>query len=253
MMDSVRLGRQLRALRLRHRLRQDDVAARAGISRSEVGRAERGQAQAVRLRRLERIAEALGARLDIRVSWNGEALDRLLDAAHADLVQQVVTTLEAAGWECLVEVSFHVRGERGSVDVLARHRSTGSGLVVEAKSIVPDVQATLMTLDRKVRLAPIIARERDRPIRSVGVVLVIADSRTSRRRIERHQAIFDAALPARTVEVRRWSRAPTDPPVRGIWFLPSGHAPSARHRMPAARLPDDGLRARASAPKGHGS
>ena len=33
---------------------------------------------------LNRVCAALGARLRMRVEWQGEALDRLLDAGHAE-------------------------------------------------------------------------------------------------------------------------------------------------------------------------
>jgi transcriptional regulator with XRE-family HTH domain len=233
-MDPVRLGRQYRALRHRQRLRQDDLSDRTGLSRSEIGRAERGQAERLRLSTLDRMAIALGARLEVRLSWNGEALDRLLDAAHAARVEQVVGRLTAAGWECAVEASFNIRGERGSVDAIAFHRQSGTLVVIEVKSVVPDVQATLMTLDRKARLGPWIASGLGWQTRAVGRVLAVAESRTSRRRVELHAASFAAALPDRTVAVKAWLRHPAGKPViRGLWFLSSDHRPAARHRVPA--------------------
>jgi transcriptional regulator with XRE-family HTH domain len=217
---------------MRQRLRQDDVADRARISRSEVGRAERGQADRLRLATLDRIATVLGARLDLRILWNGEALDRLLDSAHAALVEAIVERLSHAGWECAVELSFNVWGERGSVDVLAFHRGSRTVLVVEVKSVVPDVQAMLVTLDRKARLATQIGRDRNWHAVRVGRLLVIGESRTSRRRVEAHRATFDAALPARGVDVRTWIRSPhAGPPLAGLIFLSSGRPVAARHRI----------------------
>jgi transcriptional regulator with XRE-family HTH domain len=259
--DTIRTGRQLRALRHRQRLTQDDVAERARTSRSQVGRAERGHADELRLVDLERVARALGARLDLRISWNGEALDRLMDAAHASIVDHLVATLTSLGWETAVEVSFNVRGERGSIDVFARHRGTNLGLVVEAKSVIPDVQGTLMTLDRKARLAPAIARELGRPVSGMARVLVVSESRTSRRRVDAHRALFDAALPARTVEVRRWLAHPNaEAPLRGLWFLSSGRPTTARHRVSrlsqqsphAARTGPASIRAMNSSPSRYG-
>ena len=231
-MDVVRLGRQLRALRQRQRLTQDDVAERARTSRSEVGRAERGQVDSRRLATLARIASGLGARLEARLSWNGEALDRLLDAGHAALVDRVVKRLRAAGWECAVEVSFNVRGERGSVDVLAFHRATRILLVVEVKSVVPDVQAMLMSLDRKARLGREIAQQLGWSAVAVGRLLVIGESRTSRRRVDMHASLFAAALPLRAIAIRAWLAAPhMRPPLAGFLFLSSVSGPAARHRV----------------------
>ena len=179
----------------------------------------------MRVTTLECVAQALGARINLRLDWNGEALDRLLDSAHARLVEAVVVELRMMGWEVATEVTFAIYGERGSIDILAWHPRTRTTLVVEVKSVVPDVQETLAAFDRKVRLAPQIARERGWVGRSVGRVLVIADGRTSRRRVLAHVQTFDAFVPDRTAAVRRWLRDP-DPnrPLRGLWFLRDGQS-----------------------------
>ena len=49
-------------------------------------------------------------------------------------------------------------------------------------------------------------------------VLVLPEDRTARRAIERHAAAVDAALPARSREVRTWLRQPVGS-VAGVWFL----------------------------------
>ena len=145
------------------------------------------------------------------------------------------------------EVSFNIRGERGSIDILAFHAPTGSLLVIEIKSVVPDLQAMLGVLDRKVRLAAAIARERGWSVRSVSRLLVLPDDRTARRRVQQHAATFEAALPARNVEVRRWLAAPAGR-LAGLLFLTNDHQASARHRVAAPRGPQ-GLRlTRADAP-----
>jgi DNA-binding XRE family transcriptional regulator len=212
---------------------QAELALDAGVSRSQVSLAERGQADRLRLATILRIATLLGARAELRLTWNGEALDRLLDATHAALVESVVATLRALGWDCTVEVSFNHHRERGAIDVLGFHAPTACLVAVEVKSAVPDVQATLVTLDRKARVARAVAHDRGWAAATIARVLVVGEARTSRRRIDRHAAIFEAALPARTVEVRRWLRNPErGRPVRGIWFLSSDRVQSARHRVP---------------------
>lgn len=236
-MEVVRFGRQLRALRRRQRLTQDRLSERSRTSRSEVGRAERGEADRLRVVTLDRIANALGARLELRLSWNGEALDRLLDAGHAALVDEVVRRLRTAGWDCALEVSFNVRGERGAVDVLAFHARTQMLLVVEVKSVVPDVQAMLMTLDRKARLGHSIAAQLGWSVGAVGRLLVIGESRTSRRRIGAHASLFEAALPSRAISIRAWLAEPLGrPPLAGLLFLSSGARVAARHRVSTPRI-----------------
>jgi hypothetical protein len=128
------------------------------------------------------------------------------------------------------EASFNIRGERGTIDILAFHRPTGSLLVIEIKSVVPDLQAMFGVLDRKARLATDIAREHGWLVRSVSRLLVLPDDRTARRRVQQHSATFEATLPARNVEVRRWLGAPAGR-LAGLLFLTNDHQASARHRV----------------------
>jgi len=218
-MDRIRFGRALRALRRRRRWRQVDLGVKAGISQSDVSRIELGQLDAIAIGRLDRLAMAVGARLEVRLLWNGEGLDRLLDADHANLVDSVVRRLERARWEVAIEASFAIRGERGSIDVLGWHPQTCSLLVVEVKSVVPDLGATLMTLDRKARLAPLVARDRGWRNRTVSRILIVGEGTSARRRVEQHEAVFRRAFPVRGWEVDRWLRRPAKA-IAGLRFLP---------------------------------
>jgi len=218
-MDLLRFGRAARALRVRRGWRQGDLAGVAGVSRSQVGRIERGESRRLSVETLDRVAEALGARADLRLLWEGEGLDRLLDAAHASLVEWVVRRLGALGWDVAVEVSFSSYGERGSIDVLAFHPGGRALLVIEVKSVTPDMQAVLGGLDRKARLGPGIARERGWEPVAVARVLVLGDTRTNRRRLEAHAATVRAVLPAGTREITSWVADPVAPAPRGVWFV----------------------------------
>jgi transcriptional regulator with XRE-family HTH domain len=231
--DPVTLGHSFRALRLNKRWRQIDLSETCGISASVISRIERGRLNSVTIRTLRKIAEALDATLEIRLRWNGEGLDRLLDQAHAGLVEQLVQRLRAEGWEVDVEVSFSIRGERGSIDVLGYHEASGIVLVTEVKSVVPDSQATLAGIDRKARLAPDIARSRGWTCRGVARLLVIGDSSTSRRRIDALSATYRSAFPLSGVAVRQWLRRP-DGPIAGLLFLP--YMPSTHARKPTTGM-----------------
>lgn len=231
-MDLVRFGRGVRALRLRRRWRQEDLAEAAELSRSMIARIEGGRSAAIPVRAFEKVAAALGARSELRLDWNGEALDRLLDRGHAALVDSAGLALRANGWEVAAEVTFGIRGERGSVDLLAWHAGSRIVLVIEVKSIVPDIQAMLASLDRKARLGIEIARSRGWSPLAVGRLLVIGESRTSRRRVDAFAATFAAEYPHRAAALRRWLAAPTPAsPVRGLWFLSSARGVSTRHRV----------------------
>jgi transcriptional regulator with XRE-family HTH domain len=228
--DVVRIGRACRALRIRKGWRQADLASRVGCSRQLVSKIESGHLDDIQVATLRRVAEALGATFDLQIRWQGEGLDRLLDAAHAGLVEAVVARLGHVGWETVVEASFSVAGERGSIDVFALHRPTSAVLVIEVKSVVPDSQAMLHALDRKARLARRLAEERGWPCRIVGRLLVIGESTTARRRIDALDHTYQAALPARSVAVSAWLRAP-DGALSGLQFLPFATPDGARQRV----------------------
>ena len=103
-MDAIRFGLGLRALRRRRHWTQAELGSRAGLSPSAVGRIERGRSDRVTVRTLDRVATELGGRVDVRLLWNGEGLDRLLDQRHASLVDATLDLLATAGWMAAVEV-----------------------------------------------------------------------------------------------------------------------------------------------------
>ncbi len=231
-MDAIRFGLGIRALRRRRGWTQAELATAAGLSQSAISRVERGVADRLTVRSLDRVAGAIGARIRITVLADGENLDRLLDRDHAALVEQVTRLLLARGWEVAPEATFSIYGERGSIDVLAFHPPTGSLLVIEVKSAIPDVQATIAGIDRKVRLAAQVARDRGWHVSSVSRWLVVPDTTTTRRRLEQHAATFRAALPGRTVAMRQWAANPVGT-VAGIVFLPSSPQPGRNDRRRA--------------------
>ena len=229
-MDAVRFGLSMRALRRHRRWSQQRLAVAAGVSRGVIARIEQGQGDRVTVRTLIRVAASLGGTVTCRLLWHGEGLDRLLDAAHASLLDRTLDWLLSRGWQTATEVTFNIRGERGSIDILAFHEATGSLLVIEIKSVVPDLQGMLGTLDRKVRVAAEIASERGWVARSVSRLVVLPDDRTSRRRVDRHRATFETVLPGRTVAVRRWLQDPSGT-LAGILFLPDDTGTVTRHRV----------------------
>jgi transcriptional regulator with XRE-family HTH domain len=229
-MDVIRFGLGMRALRHRRRWTQTQLAAKGNVSRSVIWRIERGHADRVSVHVLVRVAASLGARIELRLLWQGEGLDRLLDARHASLVELVVEVLTSADWLVATEVTFNIRGERGSIDILAFHPAAGSLLVIEIKSVVPDMQAMLVGIDRKARLGREIAHDRGWQVTSVTRLLVLPDDSTARRRVTQHGATIGSTLPARTADVKRWIRHP-EGTMHGVLFLADARHPSTRHRV----------------------
>ncbi len=207
--DDVGLGRTLRALRLRARLSQRDAAHRAEISQTTWSRVERGHVAGVAVGALRRIFGVVDARVEVTPSWRGGAIDRLRDERHAALVAEVVLLLESLGWQTAVEATYSEFGERGSIDVLATEPEGRLALIVEVKSEITSLEATLRQLDPKVRLAAKIVGDRCgwRPA-SVSRLLVVEATMTNRRRVASLGTVLDRAFPIRSVEARRWLHRP---------------------------------------------
>jgi len=210
--DPQRLGQLVRITRHRSGWRQSDLAARCGVSRGLISLVERGFADHVPLYRLRQISQRLDLEIvgyDVR-SRTG-VVDRLLDEAHAHLVAGAVELLGRFGWEVAPEVSCPRYGERGSFDLLAFHRATSNLLVVEVRSELVSVEATLRKLDEKVRLARFVGHERfEWDAKTVSRLLFLPRSSTSHRQVARHASVIDLVLPGRTAEATAWLRHPVE-------------------------------------------
>jgi hypothetical protein len=222
----------LRAIRIRMRLRQQDLAAAAGVSRSMISRLERGQADGIPVGIVRRTFTALGGNLVLMPVWRGAALDRLMDERHALLSGLVLGHLERAGWSVAPEVSFAHYGERGSVDLLAGHPPTRTALVTEVKTELGSIEETQRRLDVKVRLCADMVQDRFgwRPLIRARL-LVLPEGRATRTLLERHAALLGAAYPQRGWVVRRWIRAPSGG-LSGLWVLSKGHLVSGMRLSP---------------------
>jgi DNA-binding XRE family transcriptional regulator len=227
-MEAARIGSDLRILRRRRGWSQQRLAFEARVPRWVISSIETGRADQIPMWRLAAVVGAVGGYLSVRIQYHGDGLDRLRDRRHADLVEAIVSRLRMDGWQVATEVSFNEFGERGSIDVLAFDPATGALLVVEVKSVVPDIGGMLMTLDRKARLASrVAARQLGWVSKTVSRLLVLPEDRTARRRVTQHEATFSVSFPARNVAVRRWLAAP-EGPMAGLMFLPTAQDANTR-------------------------
>jgi len=232
------LGNIIRLLRIRRGLRQIDLARLAGVSQSTISRIERGHFTALSLDTVRRVAAVLDCRIDLTPRWRGGDLDRLVNAHHSQLHEQVARRFAGSrGWMVAPEVSFAIRGERGVVDILALNRERDAILVIELKTEIVDVNEMLGTLDRKRRLAVQIAAERGwavTPVTRVSVWLIVADSRTNRRRVAAHTAVLRSALPTDGRTMPGWLVRPLEP-VQTLSFWTDMRPGNARTDLTTVR------------------
>lgn len=236
--DDRTVGLVLRALRRRRGWRQVDLAARAGCSQATVSVVERGHVAGTTIAILRDLFGAVEARLQLSPSWRGAELDRLVDAEHASIVSHLARRLERAGWSVLIEVTYAIGGERGSIDVLGYRADVRAIVVCEVKSDIAAAEAVGRKLDEKGRLGPAIARDRLgwRPA-TVGVLLVLPESNRLRRLLAGPAAALARMYPMGSRAIGSWLRQPAGI-LAATWFLSDISARSSRRvrSMPMRRV-----------------
>lgn len=243
-MDDRTVGLVLRALRRRRGWRQRDLADAVGCSQGLISAVERGHLDGVTVARLRSVFGALDARVLVEPRWRGAELDRLVDAAHADIVEAVAKRLERDGWTVVVELTYAVGAERGSIDLVALLSARRAAIVCEIKSDVPGAEATGRKLDEKGRLAPGIIRERfGWTPEHLAVVLVLPEVPRLRRLLTGPAAVLARMFPVDGWAVARWLRAPAGR-LAATWFLSNISVRNPRR----VRWPDPGRRVAAARP-----
>jgi transcriptional regulator with XRE-family HTH domain len=233
-MDDQHLGALLRAIRVRRRLRQADVAAGAGVDRSWVSRIERGHVREVSMGRLRAIAGVLEVGLEVVPTWRGGEVARVVNERHSRLHELFAAHLaRTPGWEFATEVSFSSWGERGVIDILAWHAARRVLLVIELKTEIPNPAGVIAQVDRYRRLAPGIGRERGWDATSVATWVLLAESDMNRRQLARHRVMLRNAFPLDGRALRRWLR---DPVCEGAGAGAAGAADLAGAGASAAGL-----------------
>lgn len=188
---------------------------------------ERGRLGRLRVEVVERVCVPFDAHPDITLRWRGAEADRLLNADHGHMHEWAARHLDqVGGWVFASEVSFSIYGERGVIDVLAFHASTGTLIVIELKTALIDPQRLVGDMDRRRRLASQIAGLRGWRPRRIAVWVVVLDSRTNRRRLAAAETLLRRAFPADGRTMRRWLRNPAED-VSALSFLPSADLKSA--------------------------
>lgn len=234
-MDDASIGTAIRAVRIKRGWRQVDLALTTGVSQSTVSRVECGQLGEVPVATLRRVVEPLGIRLTLDVRWRGGELDRLVGGRHSAMHEELARIFAALPeWTAAPEVTFAIFGERGAIDILAWHAASRTLLIIELKTELVDVQETVGTLDRKVRLAATVAAERGWRPQTVASWLVVADSPTNRRRVQAHGTMLRAAYPADGRTMPGWLREPHGS-IAALSFLSSTHAAGTNRSLAPVR------------------
>ena len=195
------------------------------MSKSTISRIERGHVRSLSVATIQEVAGELDIRVDLVPRWRSGDLDRMLNRRHSTLNELVARWFGDAvpDWVLAPEVSYSIYVERGVIDILAWHPGRRALLIIELKTDIVDVNDLVGSADRRKRLARTIAAERGWDPASVSVWVIVAPSRTNRRRIAAHEAILRAAFPADGRTIRAWLRNPVGS-VTALSIWPNSHA-----------------------------
>jgi transcriptional regulator with XRE-family HTH domain len=205
------LGRALRDARRTARKAQAAIALTAGVSRSLIGQMERGQGADVTLLVWTRVARAAGS--DLRAYLErATATDGPRDAVHLRAQELIVRTAEAGGWRAQPERAIDLdpgRSRAGDV-VLTRPDELA---LVEVFDWIDDAGDAFRSWDR--RLATVEARAialvppgTDATALRTAGIWVLRATRTNRRLVANHRALFRARFPGSGTA---WLRVLSDP------------------------------------------
>jgi transcriptional regulator with XRE-family HTH domain len=212
-MRTIVMGRILRMLRIRKDWRQEDVAAKAGLSPSAIGRQERGWTRS--LTALERHAAVFDLRVEMRLVGRGGDVVRLADDEHAAIIESLAAWCRDHGFVTEPEASFSEWGERGRIDLLAFDPRIGTLVIVEVKTQLVDLQELFGALNVRMRLSSTIAERRGWRVRRAVTVLAVADTSANRAIVRSHRTLFGgfesrrlslAALGRDSARLLHWAR-----------------------------------------------
>lgn len=223
-MDDETLGRVVRTVRVKRRLRQRDLAERAGVSRAAIWRIEHGRLDEMALATIRRACAPLEIRVDLGLRGRGADLDRLMSARHTAMHEVVARFLAERFpvWEIAHEVSFSIWGERGVVDLVLWHAATRSLLIIELKTDLVDQGELLATMDRRRRLAREIVAERGWVPMSVSSWVIVARSRTAERHLAANRTVLRSAFPDDERRVKAWLGKPVGTvQALSLWRAPA--------------------------------
>ena len=214
--QSIRIGDEVRALRLDAGVSLRDLSAATGLHPSHIARIEAAKVHAS-IEALTAIGVALGADLGIRL-FPGSG-PRLVDRFQAAMVDSFVRVLNPR-WSVRLEVPV-VTPARGVVDAALSERSDSLAIAAEFHSELRRLEQQIRWSNEKADgLAVRLAQEAGpAPGPNVSRLLVLRSTTTTREIARRYEALLATAYPARTVDVVRALTGTDDWPGPGIAWM----------------------------------
>ena len=106
--------------------------------------------------------------------------------------------------------------------------------MIELKTELVSLEDLLTTMDVRLRHAAKIARDRGWNAKTVSGWVVMAESRTNRRRVAAHSAVLRSAFPSNGRAMRSWMLHPAGS-IRALSFWTDSQVAAARRAVGAPR------------------
>jgi transcriptional regulator with XRE-family HTH domain len=196
-----RIGRDIRASRLRRKWTQAQLAERAGLSRDVIGRVELAKTR-LDVDGLQRIAVALGRRLEIRISR--DSLEGPVDAGHLAMQELVLRLGRATGCTGSFELPTRPAEPWRSIDVVLACSARRRVILCECWNTIGDIGAAVRSTTRKAAELDALAAGRFGPDASVATVWVVRATMRNRSLVARYPEVFAGRFPGSS---RRWVEA----------------------------------------------
>jgi transcriptional regulator with XRE-family HTH domain len=214
-----RLGGELKASRKRRRLRQIDVATRAGLTQGSISRIERGHGGNFSLDSWQLVCLAVGRRLEFRLP--ADALQEPADAGHLAIQELVLRLGRAAGFARTFELPTRPADAARSADVGLRDDRRRLLVLVECWNTIGDVGAAARSSDRKraeaeqlaVAIGPLREDDTVEPHRVRACWVVRATAR-NRALVARYPEVFATRFPGSSAAWAAAFNAATEPPAQ---------------------------------------
>jgi transcriptional regulator with XRE-family HTH domain len=202
-----RLGGELRAARHRRRWTQDQLGARAGLSRSAISTIERGRGGSHTLDTWQRLALAVDRPMRIELRRDGR--EEPADSGHLAIQELVLRLGRRSGYHGGPELPTRPSDPARSSDVVLRDDRSRFLILVECWNTFGDLGGAIRSTNRKRAEAAevAIAVGGDRPYR-VFACWVVRDVERNRQLVARYPELFAAQFSGSSA---RWVRALTGP------------------------------------------
>jgi transcriptional regulator with XRE-family HTH domain len=243
----AKIGLDVKAMRLRRRWSQADVARRAGVGRGVVARLEQGIGR-FDLELLERIAIVLGVPLN--VSLGRDPREDVADAGHLAMQELLLRLGRSNGFDRQFELATRPSEPWRSADVVLG--SDGRQVLIHAEcwNTFGDFGAAARSSTRKLAELEQMAVAKWGPDAQAALVWVVRETARNRAIVARYPEAFAARFPASS---RAWALALTKggpiPTEAGlVWCdVRRGEVRAWRRAMPGQTVNAAGERSRETA------